>query len=54
MSDLVIDMDVCPLTNVENYNMMNNTMKFVLEFDVPLNHAVLFKETLKEYLEKKS
>lgn len=30
MSDLIINMDLCPLVSVNNHNIINGTMKFVL------------------------
>jgi hypothetical protein len=54
MSDLIINMDLCPLVSVNNHNIINGTMKFVLEFDVPLNHAESFGTILREHLETNS
>ena len=53
MSDLVIDTDVCKIIHIDTFAYKNtNTMRVVVEFDVPPGHAQNFIDILREHLEK--
>lgn len=51
MSDLVIDTDVCKIINIDTFAYkIINTVRVVVEFDVPVGNAQNFIDILREQM----